>query len=84
MDLPEIAVSKEIDKEIELTRTDGDAFDEDSGDYLGNLTYNVEGADIMDLPPANLSIFVGGFWYIYKMDKKVKAEEGEANGQATS
>lgn len=58
----------------------GDTFDEDSGEFLGNLTYSIpksrdEFEEKMDNPPANISIYINGFWYQYKLDKKVDAKE---------
>lgn len=55
--------------EGEVAATDkGDSYDEDMGTYLGTLSV---GPDI----PANISVFMEGHWYVYKMDRKYK--EGE-------
>ena len=63
--------------------SNGDCFDEDSGEYLACLTYPAleENTDIafpeveMRLPPANISVYIDGYWYNYKMDSKVNAME---------
>lgn len=59
----------------------GDLHDEDSGEFFCNLTHSTDDPQEPDkemkLPPAKLSIYIGGWWYVYNMHARYK--EGEAS-----
>lgn len=67
----------------EIGHQNGDLHDEDSGVYFGNLTWPSDSPDQEDkemkLPPAKLSIYIDGYWYVYSMHARYK--EGETNGK---
>lgn len=63
-----------IDEIADIGFKNGDLHDEDSGEFFCNLTY--DDAE-MKLPPAKLSIYIDGFWYVYNMHARYK--EGEAS-----
>lgn len=78
---PKPFTQKEVEQEVEemekilLPNTNGDAYDEDEGTYLGQLTNDV---DTMCSLPAQISIFYEGYWYIFKPQSRYKEEkEGE-------
>lgn len=50
---------------------DGDLYDEDTGDFIGNI---YEDSISEQTVPANFSLFIKGFWYMYKLDKRVQHE----------
>lgn len=46
----------------------GDTYDEESGKFLGSLELED------DLPPAQISVLVKGYWYVYKPDARYKVD----------
>lgn len=63
------------------TVENGDLFDEDLGEHLATIdlfTVRKDGtAENKESPPASLSLFFNGFWYVYKIDSRYKEEEEE-------
>jgi hypothetical protein len=59
----------------------GVIFDEDTGQHLGILADNLHDEENTTLIPiktipATLSVFLDGYWYIYKLDSREQAEDG--------
>lgn len=80
MSTPEEKVANVITSGDPEKPTPGDCYDEDSGDFLALLTDG--NGDELRLPPVNISIFVGGYWFVYKMSHKVEHQmigEQDAN-----
>lgn len=70
----------QVAAETKDDRNNGDTYDEDSGEFLGRLTYTVGDKgnsedEQMNLPPAKLSVYIDGYWYIYSMESKIKEEQ---------
>lgn len=58
---------------------DGDAFDETTGGYLGCITLLPTKEDYLTAHadssfPVEISVYQGGYWYVYKLDRKEKEE----------
>lgn len=51
----------------------GDTYDEDTGEYLGQLTTGA--ARILTTLPVQISIFYEGYWYIFKPQSRYKEEK---------
>lgn len=53
--------------------SNGDTFDEDANTYLGQIT---EADDSMlKAPPVNISVFLNGYFYVYKMERRYEQEQ---------
>jgi hypothetical protein len=57
------------DNDMEPTHDEGDLYDEDSGEFLGNV------APVDKSLPAQLSYFHAGYWYIFKPDSRYKQQD---------
>lgn len=68
---------KELDSLTEDQEAlNGDTFDEDIECYYGRLTDN-SGQDIK-APPVSLSIYINGYYYVYKVERRYEATEEES------
>lgn len=72
-----------MDEIAEIGHINGDLHDEDSGAFFANLKWPSDSANEEDkemkLPPAKLSLYIDGYWYVYNMHARYK--EGETNGK---
>jgi len=73
--------NKEASEDVaDIGFTNGDLYDEDSGEHLG--TFDVkdahEGKEI-DTIPASLSVYMNGYFYVYVIQRRYK--EGEKDGK---
>lgn len=57
-------VDRDIAAELAEALENGDLFDEDSGDQLTTIDL------VKDTPPASLSLYVNGFFYVYTIDRR--------------
>lgn len=64
MTTPESNVNKDIAAEIAAAIENGDLFDEDSNTQLTNIEL------VNGVPPARLSLFVNGFFYVFTIDHR--------------
>lgn len=77
--LPEEQVANVIASGDPENPTIGDCYDDDTGDFLGNLT-DGNGEPFATIP-ANITMFMGGYWYVYKMDSRTEyVITGNQNG----
>lgn len=58
---------------------DGDTYDEDTGDFLGNLDLGI----VENTLPAQIGIFHNGYWYIFKPQERYKAAIDKAPVETT-
>lgn len=64
--------------------SNGDCYDEDTGEYLGSFELNVEEKeeDAKESLPVQISMFYDGYWYIYKpMERHKHKPETSSNDE---
>mgnify|MGYP003403857338 FL=1 len=73
------AESEETNNNIEdIGYSNGDLFDEDSGEYLGEIDVkDAHNGKEIDTLPAGISVFFNGYFYIFAIKGRYKAEENE-------
>lgn len=71
---------------VDDTPTNGDCYDEDTGEYLGQLESGLqEGTVTIDKSiPVQISMYVNGYWYIFRPSHKCKYEEEVKDGKSES
>lgn len=57
------------DSDLQPSHDEGDVYDEDTGEFLGNLQLTDQTL------PAQLAFYHQGFWYIFKPDSRYKHED---------
>lgn len=57
--------------EPDVAPEDGDAYDDDTGIYLGNLD---GGEEIGRHTIQEIAVFMDGWWYVFKRDRRYKDE----------
>lgn len=57
-------LARDMRQEMEAAMVNGDLFDEDSNDSLGQIEL------VNGTLPAQLSIYLNGFLYVYKIDRR--------------
>jgi hypothetical protein len=79
-----LEVKQELRENIDVADIgfkNGDLHDEDTGEFFCNLTHISDKVEELDkemkLPPAKLSLYIDGWWYVYAIHGRYK--EGEGN-----
>jgi hypothetical protein len=79
--LPEEKIANSVASGNPDSPIPGDSYDEDSGEFLGNLT-DGEGNELRSIP-AQISIAMNGYWYLFKIVGREVITPGDiSNGSA--
>jgi len=69
-------VSASHEEIANIDYTNGDLYDEDSGEHLGQIDVkDAHASKEIDTIPAKLSVFMNGYFYVFNMHARYKAED---------